>query len=255
MGAQSKERLFSKKLKVTDIEKRLAIPTKILSSLPGFNGGHAVHIQLVHDTKPWPIVCTVRRQGYSKPVFSVGWRKFVAGNNLKVGDRITMYKVQDEDGRSSHYRLELEMEQPATSNQGRTASPALFDETELGNEQGQLPESADESIKQERANVAADILVDDVHVIAKLQPAKMFGSNTSDVANTKAHLDTETKCFGGIMKDTGYGYGTIHQLAEAGETWCNTVTEQSHSSDSVLGQSTPHAEQMNLDLTLAPPNS
>ncbi|KAK8613792.1 hypothetical protein V6N13_101548 [Hibiscus sabdariffa] len=265
--AQSTERLFTKKLKVTDIEKRLAIPTKILSSLPGFNGGHAVHIQLVHDTKTWPIVCTVRRQGYSKPVFSVGWRKFVAGNKLNVGDRITMYKVQDEDGGSSHYRVEIE--QPTTSNQDCTfPSPTLSlnqggDEIEFGNEHEQLPEAADEPIKQEGANVAADTLVEDVHVTTKLPPAKVFGgTNISYEFETKAHLDTETKCFGGIMNDIGmcvaepplvspymakkesdinffglatkalaygYGHGTIDQLAAAG--------------------------QMNLDLTLAPPNA
>ncbi|KAK8613791.1 hypothetical protein V6N13_101547 [Hibiscus sabdariffa] len=294
--AQSTKILFSKKLKVTDIEKRLAIPTKIMSFLPSFNGGHAVHIQLVHDTKIWPIVCTVRRQGYSKPVFSVGWRKFVTGNKLNVGDRITLYKVQDGDGSSSHYRVEIE--QPATSNQDCTfPSPTLplnhgVNEIEFGNEHEQLPEVADESIKQEGANVAAETLVEDVHVTIKLPPAKVFGgTNISYEVESKAHLDTETKCFGGITKDIGmgeaepplvspymakkeidinffglsieamaYGYGhgsgTIDQLAAAGEAWCNTtVTDQSFSLDLVLRQPTPHVEQMNLDLTLAPPTA
>ncbi|KAK8613797.1 hypothetical protein V6N13_101553 [Hibiscus sabdariffa] len=124
MAAQSLEILFSKNLTVTDIEKRLAVPTKIISSLPGFNGGNAVHIRLMHGTKTWPIVCTVRTQGYSKPVFSVGWRKFVTDNKLNVGDRITMYKVQDEDGNSSHYMVE--MEHPAATNQDRALPfPAL----------------------------------------------------------------------------------------------------------------------------------
>ncbi|GMJ08251.1 hypothetical protein HRI_004494300 [Hibiscus trionum] len=118
MAAQSTKILFSKKLKVTDIEKRLAIPKKIMSSLPDFNGGHAIHIQLVHGTKTWPIICTVRTQWYKKLVFSGGlWRSFVIGNKLNAGDRINMYKVQDDDGSFSHYRVE--MDQPAASNQDR----------------------------------------------------------------------------------------------------------------------------------------
>ncbi|KAK8486645.1 hypothetical protein V6N11_033098 [Hibiscus sabdariffa] len=45
-----------------------------------------------------------------------GKAKSLRGHNkLNVGDRITMDQVQDEDGSSSHYRVE--MEQPATCNQ------------------------------------------------------------------------------------------------------------------------------------------
>ncbi|KAB2088235.1 hypothetical protein ES319_A04G162000v1 [Gossypium barbadense] len=49
---------FTKKLTATDINKRLAIPGKILPSLPAFNGGHAVRIQLMYGTEIWPIDCT-----------------------------------------------------------------------------------------------------------------------------------------------------------------------------------------------------
>ncbi|KAL4348680.1 hypothetical protein GQ457_17G001560 [Hibiscus cannabinus] len=177
-----------------------------------------------------------------------------------------MYKVQDEDGRSSHYMVEIE--QPATSNQDCIfPSPALslnhgVNKTEFGNEHEQLPEAANEPIKQKGANVAADTLVEDVHVTTKFPTAKVFGTNISDEVDTKAHLDTETKCFGGITKNIGmgeaepplvspymakkeseinffgltteamaygYGHGTIDQLAAAG--------------------------QINLDLTLAPPTA
>ncbi|KAL1176682.1 hypothetical protein V6Z11_A04G176000 [Gossypium hirsutum] len=54
---------FTKKLTATDINKRLAIPGKILPSLPAFNGGHAVRIQLMYGTVIWPIDCTVRKNG------------------------------------------------------------------------------------------------------------------------------------------------------------------------------------------------
>ncbi|KAK8486656.1 hypothetical protein V6N11_033109 [Hibiscus sabdariffa] len=103
-------KMFSKLLTPTDIKKRLAIPAKILSSLPAFNGSHAIKIHLMYGTRMWPIVCTVRKKGYKKPVFSGGsWREFVMGNKLNVGDRISMYKVQD-----SHYRVEVDKEKPAT---------------------------------------------------------------------------------------------------------------------------------------------
>ncbi|KAK8564415.1 hypothetical protein V6N12_036539 [Hibiscus sabdariffa] len=93
----------------TDVKKRLAIPAKILPSLPGFSeSSHAVNINLVYGTRKWPLVCTVRKKGYKKPVFSGRLRTdFVICNNLNVGDGISMFKVEDEDG-SSHYRVEVE---------------------------------------------------------------------------------------------------------------------------------------------------
>ncbi|KAK8613794.1 hypothetical protein V6N13_101550 [Hibiscus sabdariffa] len=103
MSVQSTN-MFSKLLTETDIKKRLAIPVKTLSSLPAFNGSHAIKIHLLYGTRMWPIDCSVRKKGYKKPVFSGGlWRDFVIGNKLNVGDRISMYKVQD-----SHYRVEVD---------------------------------------------------------------------------------------------------------------------------------------------------
>ncbi|KAK8665180.1 hypothetical protein V6N13_005354 [Hibiscus sabdariffa] len=93
----------------TDVKKRLAIPAKILPSLPGFSeSSHAVNINLVYGTRKWPLVCTVRKKGYKKPVFSSRLRTdFVICNNLNVGDGISMFKVEDEDG-SSYNRVEVE---------------------------------------------------------------------------------------------------------------------------------------------------
>ncbi|GMJ08250.1 hypothetical protein HRI_004494200 [Hibiscus trionum] len=125
--------MFSKLLTPTDINKRLAIPTKILPCFPSFNGAHAVKFHLMYGTKMWPIVCTVRKNGYKKPVFSGRlWRKFVVGNKLNVGDRITMYKVLGEDGYyySSHYRVEVV--KPAAGNQHRSNSTLLPIEQEAG---------------------------------------------------------------------------------------------------------------------------
>ncbi|MBA0631169.1 hypothetical protein Godav_003186 [Gossypium davidsonii] len=96
--------VFSKSLTGTEIKKRLSIPSNILPSLPSFNRSHAVRIKLMYGTEIWPIVCTILKKGYKKPVFSGPlWRNFVISKKLRIGDRIRMYKVLDSD-----YRLEVE---------------------------------------------------------------------------------------------------------------------------------------------------
>ncbi|OMO75191.1 hypothetical protein CCACVL1_16288 [Corchorus capsularis] len=90
-------KLFSKSLTETDTNKRLAIPTKILPLLPDFRGTSAVKIQLIYGTKEWPIVCTIRKNGHKKPVFSHGWREFVRCNNLNAGDQVSLYRVLKKD--------------------------------------------------------------------------------------------------------------------------------------------------------------
>ncbi|KAG4205936.1 hypothetical protein ERO13_A04G133025v2 [Gossypium hirsutum] len=106
MAAHSKL-VFSKLLSDTDINKRLAVPSAIQSSLPPFNGGHALIFHFLHGTSFWPILYSTRRKGYNKPVFSGRlWRNFVFYNNLNVGDRFTLYRVQVEDG-SSYYMVEV----------------------------------------------------------------------------------------------------------------------------------------------------
>ncbi|MBA0574949.1 hypothetical protein Golob_025009 [Gossypium lobatum] len=228
--------MFSKLLTENDIKNRLAIPVKILPSLPGFNGSHAVRIQLMYSTRIWPIVCTVRKQGYKKPVFSGGlWRNFIC-NSFNVGDRITMFKVQYEDG-SCLYRVEVEK---------------LADSNQYGDLQ--IHKASDAPIKQEGVipimelpNVANDTFVD--HVIAK-PPVRIFGTNTTD----------EMKCLGDT-KDTDMGEppllspsmakgeretnlfgiteGGANVMAYSGEACCcNIITDL----------------RLSLDLTLAPPN-
>ncbi|KAK8516627.1 hypothetical protein V6N12_049349 [Hibiscus sabdariffa] len=241
MEAQS-TMMFSKLLTETDIKKRLAIPTKILPFLPSFNGSHAIRIHLVYGTRMWPIVCTVRKKGYKKPVFSGGlWRGFVIGNKLNVGDRISMYKVQD-----SYYRVEA-----ATNHHGALPSPALSNSNhevdqipvrvtfsrKVRNKRNQAP---DAPIKQERtavelANVAARTFVD--HVIVK-PSMRIFGANLSD---EKAHFNIEMKCF-----------GCIRDAAEGGATG-EACTDQKLNLDLVLRQPTPYAGGVKLDLNLAPP--
>nr|KJB77630.1 hypothetical protein B456_012G167600 [Gossypium raimondii] len=251
-------KMFSKLLTDTDIKKRLAIPAKSLPSLPPFNGSHAVIIHLLCGTSTWPILCTIRRKGYKKPVFSGGlWRNFVVSNNVNVGDKITMCKVQYEDG-SSHYLVELE--KSAASNQyGALPSPALSfnhdaDANALpnsGNEVEHLAKTPDDApIKQkgvirimELSNGATDTLVDDDHVINK-PSVKIFGTNLSDeVTEMKWFMAKEEINFfgidegGAIAMAMTYGSGTSD---DCGEACCNIITH--------------HQSEVSLDLVLRQPN-
>ncbi|TYI34044.1 hypothetical protein ES332_A04G176500v1 [Gossypium tomentosum] len=106
MQAHSKL-VFSKLLSDTDIKKRLAVPSAIQSSLPPFNGGHALIFHFLHGTRFWPILYSIRTKGYKKPDFSGRlWRDIVIYNNFNVGDIFTLYRVQVEDN-SSYYMAEV----------------------------------------------------------------------------------------------------------------------------------------------------
>ncbi|KAB2036153.1 hypothetical protein ES319_D04G204500v1 [Gossypium barbadense] len=115
---ESRSRMvFSKPLTDSDIKKRLAIPSKTLAYLPNFDGSNGVRINIMYGTKIWPIDCTVRRKGHQKAIFSGRlWRAFIMSNELKVGDRISLYKVQGEDG-CSHFKFEAEKQPASASNQ------------------------------------------------------------------------------------------------------------------------------------------
>ncbi|EOX97118.1 Uncharacterized protein TCM_006219 [Theobroma cacao] len=210
-------KIFSKSLTDTDIKKRLAIPAKILPSLPDFNGSHAVTIHLMYGTRTWPIVCSVRKTGYKKPVFSDGWRNFVICNDFHVGEVLTLYKVQDEEG-SFHYRVEVEkLATPSVALSARALSlnhevdeTTGTSRTKISNfqhDQEQLPKAdapvIQEGATMEQADAAANAPVPFVdHVIAK-PPGMIFGTAVSDEAtkNTsfKPEHETKMKFFGVTM--------------------------------------------------------
>ncbi|MBA0631172.1 hypothetical protein Godav_003188, partial [Gossypium davidsonii] len=73
MTAQSKH-VFSKILTVTDIKKRLAVPSAIQRSLPPFNGGKL-------------------------------WKNFVIYDDLNVGDRFILYIGQGEDAAEAYPQI------------------------------------------------------------------------------------------------------------------------------------------------------
>ncbi|KAB5524119.1 hypothetical protein DKX38_021868 [Salix brachista] len=102
----------SKVLRETDIKKRYSVPAGFLSSLPSFNGGHAVDFQAVDGSgRVWPFRCSVRKKGHPKPVISRGWRAFVDSKGLKVGDKVQFYKKKNEAGAKKHaYEIRAEKE-------------------------------------------------------------------------------------------------------------------------------------------------
>ncbi|XVE67452.1 hypothetical protein DITRI_Ditri08aG0162200 [Diplodiscus trichospermus] len=277
-------KIFSKSLTDTDIKKRMVIPTKTLPSLPDFNGSHAVKIHIMHGTRMWPIVYSIRKTGYyKKPVFSNGWRNFVICNNFNVGDELTLYKVQDEAG-SFHYMVQVE--KPARASRDLPPPLSLNHEVDETNgtrltkacnfqyEHEQLLKAADASIKHEEAitelaDTAADhapavAFVD--HVIAK-PPCGLFGSNVSDEATGNAVFEPEVQENEMMNKNICMDELPIRSycktneereiksfcLAAAGDAYFNS-SKGRLSLDLMLGQCTPYAGVVNLDLTLAPPN-
>ncbi|OMO56635.1 Ovarian tumor, otubain [Corchorus capsularis] len=71
---------FTKTLSKTDVEKRLALPTKYMKHLPEFRGGHQAVLNLpvgdVNGTQ-WHFGYTIRCQGHPKPVLSSGFSNSV----------------------------------------------------------------------------------------------------------------------------------------------------------------------------------
>ncbi|KAF9671121.1 hypothetical protein SADUNF_Sadunf12G0014600 [Salix dunnii] len=94
---------FAKVLSKTDIQKRLSVPSKYLSSLPSFKGDRAVEFQATDESGcDWAFKCSIRNKGHPKPVLTKGWLAFVACKDLKVGDRVTFYKMKNKRGASTH---------------------------------------------------------------------------------------------------------------------------------------------------------
>ncbi|KAJ6294878.1 hypothetical protein OIU76_022875 [Salix suchowensis] len=112
---------LSKKLSKTDIRRRLSVPTSFLSSLPSFNGAHAVDFQAVDEGgKVWTFKCSIRRRRHPKPVLSKGWHPkpvlskgwlaFVASKGLQAGDKIKFYKGTNDVATAHAYKVRAKRE-------------------------------------------------------------------------------------------------------------------------------------------------
>ncbi|XVE94145.1 hypothetical protein REPUB_Repub01dG0256000 [Reevesia pubescens] len=254
----------------------------------------SIHLKNGNGTGAWLIDLSIRKRGYKKPVFSGGWRKFVIYNNINKGDTLTLYKVQEEDGSSHYrVEVEKPASRPSGDLISPPALPLNHDQVDetsgtkifnFEHKQEQLPKAP---IKQEGAIVEpSDAFVG--HFIAK-PPIKICGANVSDKATSKAdhfkkEQETEMK-FYGITKGIGMGepplpsyyitaeereteffgptnggamaYGTTSQAA--GEEYYESRTEECMDLFPVqpISISTPYTgdqSEVNLDLTLAPPN-
>ncbi|PNS99891.2 hypothetical protein POPTR_015G015800v4 [Populus trichocarpa] len=100
---------FSKKLSKTDVRKRLAVPTRSLSSLPSFDGAHAVYFQAADERgEVWTFKCSIRKRRHPKPVLSKDWLAFVDSKGLKAGDMIEFYKETNEAATAHAYKVRAE---------------------------------------------------------------------------------------------------------------------------------------------------
>ncbi|XVF68229.1 hypothetical protein PTKIN_Ptkin10aG0188400 [Pterospermum kingtungense] len=279
------KKIFSKSLTDTDIKKRLSIPAKILSSLPDFDGNHAFKIDLMYGTSKWPIVCSIRKNGYKKPVFSGGWRDFIVRNNFNVGDRLTLYKVLDEAGSFLCYRVQVEkptrpswdISPPDLSHSHEVDQSTDTNRTKacnFENEQDQLLK-ADVEVKQEKAvtelvDVAADAPVASVgHVIAKTS-IRIFGINvTSHETTSKAdHFNSEEeskliKLFGFTMSICELGEQPLHSFNITNEKkeiksfGLNDDVAMAHDTSQAVGDAYYRSltEGLGLDLILGQPTT
>jgi hypothetical protein len=94
---------FAKILSKTDVQTRLSVPTKYLSSLPSFNGDRAVEFQAMDESGcVWAFKCSTRRKRHPKPVLTKGWLAFVACKNLKAGDKVAFYKLKNKCRTATH---------------------------------------------------------------------------------------------------------------------------------------------------------
>ncbi|OMO92221.1 hypothetical protein COLO4_17739 [Corchorus olitorius] len=87
--------IFSKILTKTDVEKRLAVPSKHLKCFPRFKGHeHAVNIEAIDDQsgKICVFQCSIRKKNHLKPVISKGWVQYVRNRQLRVGDKVKFYR-------------------------------------------------------------------------------------------------------------------------------------------------------------------
>ncbi|OMO75185.1 hypothetical protein CCACVL1_16282 [Corchorus capsularis] len=276
--------IFSKLLTETDIKKRLAIPSNALPFLPDFNGRHAVEIRLLYRKRAWPIICSVRKMGYKKPVFSGGWRDFVTYNQFNVGDVFKLHKHK-ETGSFFYYRVEVDKKQPIPP--ALSATNIFLNNFEQELEQVFKVAALIPAVKEERAVTVtepsptdhASVTAD--HVISSTSTNTIF--NTGGISKEdqfKNEHEAEINFFGakpiiiGMSEPPFHAYYTTKSvldmmmikpfddldgvggsLASHADAEAYYKSKQRLNLDLVLAQPTPihEGQVLNLDLTLAQP--
>ncbi|XWS62427.1 hypothetical protein CRYUN_Cryun06bG0009800 [Craigia yunnanensis] len=224
-------KLFSKSLTAIDCLKRLSIPKRVITSLPVFHGGHAVELQVRYETMEWPLVCTIRKKGYKKPVLSKGWRKFVLANNLNVGDELTLHKEEDESG-LLHYRVEVK--RATRPSRALSQSPLA------------LEHDLDESHETTSARSCRNV---------EEESASVRGTDgaTDETNNSLFKEETTVREYFNLGLTVGGAVVHVHDQGTSSPSFLKTDQRLGFDLDMMLGQSVEARSVVNLDLTLEPP--
>lgn len=100
---------FKKELSSTDINKRLAVPTRFFQLIrPRFKGNHFLDLKVKYKNQKMVLRCCRRKEGtHPKPVLTKGWVEFVRREKLKAGDRIVL-EEEDEATAGVEFRIEVQ---------------------------------------------------------------------------------------------------------------------------------------------------
>lgn len=105
--------IFTKSLSRNDIQNRLSIPTKFLKFFPILKeGGQCAVDFLVRDTAgaKWSFRLSVSKQGLPKPCITGDWLAFVRQNEVKMGDKITFFYFDTQDGAAGDVQFGIKVE-------------------------------------------------------------------------------------------------------------------------------------------------
>ncbi|KAJ0043197.1 hypothetical protein Pint_18158 [Pistacia integerrima] len=87
--------VFSKLATFTDITSRLELPITALDHILLPLGEHKVELAVTDSSgEPWIFCCCTRPQGHRKPCLRTGWLAFVRAKRLRVGDRISLHRLE-----------------------------------------------------------------------------------------------------------------------------------------------------------------
>ncbi|KAK0589537.1 hypothetical protein LWI29_015577 [Acer saccharum] len=104
------EIIFKKPLSETDVNHRLAIPSKKLAEIAKLSLGEKVRIAVRDATgHQWSFPLSTQNEGkFLKPVISgKEWLEFVSRKHLRKGDNITFFRETNENNEVT-FRIEIE---------------------------------------------------------------------------------------------------------------------------------------------------
>ncbi|KAJ6704547.1 hypothetical protein OIU85_030368 [Salix viminalis] len=91
------KKLFTKKLSKTDIDYRMSVPMKSFDAFRIRKGEHFKEIGVtdIHGERKKFRCSTRRTDHYPKPVLSSGWTAFAKERDLRKGDEVTIFVMDD----------------------------------------------------------------------------------------------------------------------------------------------------------------